>query len=1343
MTATYFGYRFFIYPATMDTSYQNWSVGDSFQLRGMQIVDLTQYFNGDQTLIDSITSWDGLVAYDPRFASYVEYNAGEVAGVQPQVKVTSKNLLNLASTDEYATTKTNPAAAMPELREGMVIKGFNTQTYIYPNTISSYSFSNDVLTVVSSDAGNAASYGVGFVFKCSPGRSFVISVEAIQGYVDVCWFRKDLYRASAVANIMYNGRPTATVTAPADAEWMLVNFRNNAIGTTKTYTKPMVCAVGAEATAYEPYRSAGVATSPVPLYGLGTATDSYDAVTGKTRHVMMKSKISDLTWIRYQYATGFYYFRCGSSPVAKSAKIIADKYIKVTTGTPNLTDKTITGYADVPLILVRDDAYETVDAWLAAVGDSYICYELAAPTEETLASSTISLQTGNNVALQTDGGRTSPFSLIYDGTEFTLPLDSAHKYAYSDNGTKSIITGSSEQAVTGGQDMLVDVTRMFNGDATAINAVTSWADMTAVMPEYLSNVAYNEGEVVGRSGGVTTAKWNQLVQNGNFADGTTGWMAYRPSYSTSSVENGVWTQVLTYGPTMGFRYEFTAITGHKYAASVEIKKVVFTSQSSNASSYIGIWTNNDSYGVTTANIHISEIPANSFIKRSGILDVQLEESSRFMIMFQRLAVGDSFAIRNAQLFDLTEIYGAGHEPSTVEEFEADCAKWGKDLAQYQPYDAGTPMGGSATFSDLHGVGDVKETLDIVTGEKQVKFGSVDLGILTWSKTTGNVLPTNSFYTTNLQQLGFYFGGSNNEVGGYVACSAYPWYDGAGYSDMPDRTIKGIIGISAGASQDLLIRDSRFADGASLKQALSGVYAYLPLAEPTTSTETPQPLTFTAGLNNVHEENMDIAGTPIDMEYTGTDYVIPTKSSRKYVKTIDGVTELVTGGNAVSVRGGRDNLIDLTRMFGAGLEPGTLDAFYHLFPAWRGYRIPYNKGSLLNFKGTGLKSVGFNLLDVAGRTLGQPQNTTAINTTVRGPFDESKYYVGFTANNYYIPSNVSSHNITATSIYVRAFNAYGIGFPIHVIPGQTYRIENFISGKTAVGLYTYEGKHLAYITVQSFTVPSNGYWAMMCFVPIGTNTTEVTFTNPCVHLQWTGTRNGDYEPYWSYTRPVPTLTYFPSGMNGRGDVYDEMNERNYVKRFGMVDLGTLNWTHSDAYGLPGIWTSSIGPSDIKKPASPNSTSDITMVASEYMLVPATSLEANSNGAGNFAIHTNGQVKVNNGSATEHPTGWLVYELATPVVTTYDESPNLTAQISDYGTEESLPANGYKPVTAPFSGVVLYASDYARTITKLSENYISKESMEALLALVGPLLHGTIGMTYNQSTGEYAFNFTANP
>lgn len=119
-----------------------------------------------------------------------------------------------------------------------------------------------------------------------------------------------------------------------------------------------------------------------------------------------------------------------------------------------------------------------------------------------------------------------------------------------------------------------------------------------------------------------------------------------------------------------------------------------------------------------------------------------------------------------------------------------------------------------------------------------------------------------------------------------------------------------------------------------------------------------------------------------------------------------------------------------------------------------------------------------------------------------------------------------------------------------------------------------------------------------------------------------------------------------------------------------------------------------------------------------------------------------MKVNNGSATETPSGWLVYELATPVVTTFSEEISTTARISDYGTEECLPVNGYDPVTAPFRGMVLYQDDYARTITKLPENYQSQESMDNLLELLGQLHNGIISTTFDAASQSYKYNFTPN-
>ena len=626
----------------------------------------------------------------------------------------------------------------------------------------------------------------------------------------------------------------------------------------------------------------------------------------------------------------------------------------------------------------------------------------------------------------------------------------------------------------------------------------------------------------------------------------------------------------------------------------------------------------------------------------------------------------------------------------------------------------TDSDNTAYVSLLASVGSSKDTLDAVTGDRTDKFDKLEINInnypspTTYSSGSWRGFYLSSSFTTYTTRVGYI--ASNPEItslpttgstavnphmwlgvnnsGLYLVWSTSATYVPSEWYDMENDTYN-LNGFKA------WLADNPFE--VFYKKQTAGILE-----------DTPQEVPMEDGTNFVNADNTDAS---YSTSYDGTDYTIATKSARKYIKTINGSTELTTGVSSVAVRGGRDNLIDLTRMFGAGLEPGTLDAFYNLFPTWRGYKLPYNNGSLLNFKGTGLKSVGFNLLDLAGRTLGEPQYTAQSNTTIRGIFDETKYYVGMSATNYYTPSSVKAYTITSNSVYVKTNgDAYGVAFPIRVIPGQVYRFENWVSTRTRFAFYTYNGTFLEQVyTTEYAETPANAYWCLVCFVTTD-STNGTTVTDPCVHLQWSGTRNGDYETYWDYVRPIPTLTYFPDGMNGRGQVYDEINPRQAVKRFGKVDLGTLEWTPSGN----GVWTTTFSGMKSSSPA----------------IIPSEGYDISASGT-TLTV-----------TSDSEPVGDMVYELATPVITTFPEEISATARISDYGTEECLPVNGYDPVTAPFRGMVLYQDDYARTITKLPENYISKESMEALLTLLGSLHNGNISMTYNQSTTEYNFSFTPN-
>ena len=845
------------------------------------------------------------------------------------------------------------------------------------------------------------------------------------------------------------------------------------------------------------------------LYGVGSVSDSLEAVSGgKTVRMGSYTFTGNETWVAYNEQSWGLTF---SAKAKGASNMLLPGYVTESRGINYMAENNfaICGVSSNSNIFIRDINYldfTDASAFAAHMAGKTIYYALAEPTTSTETAQSLALQTGvNNLALNE---RDSSFTLDYTGTDFTLQLDSTHKYAFSDNGVKSVLTGSTEQAVTGGQDMLVDVTRMFNGDATAISAVVSWADMAAVMPEYLFNVAYNEGEVVGRSGGVTTTS-----------------------------------------------------------------------------------------------------------------------------------------------------------------------------------------GSSATFSRLHGIGTAKDTQDVVTGEKTVKIGSYTF--------TGN----ETFST--LSNVFIFDGITDAKRVQYGAPAIFVGYSQYSASNPMSNDMTFALNSLSYTVNQLRINDSSCLTTAEIGAKLVGKTIYYELAEPATSTETPQPLTAVKGLNNVHEENMSITGTPLTMGYTGTDHTISAETTGKYLARIDGVDSVLENVSSIDVRGGRDRVIDMTYMFGAGNEPATAADFYKLFPTWLGYAIPYNKGSLVNFKGTGLKSVGFNLLDLTGRTLGEPQNTAERNTTVRGVFDETKYYVGFSANNYYKPNQVTNYSISNGLISVTVHDSgYGLGFPIRVIPGLTYRFENFISQSTRWAFYTYGGEWISMVTSVAAEAPENAYWVMIILTSPSSNSMR-NWTNPCAHLQWSGGRNGDYEPYWDYVRPMPTLTYFPSGMNGRGGVYDETTSRQAVTRLAEVDMEDLEWTESN-----GSWTATV--SGMK--------SDTAAIVAENGLKPVVS-----------------GTSVTVQSETS-PVGKLVYELANPSTVTFPEEANVTAQVSDYGTESVVPVNGYELVTAPFLGIVKYQDNYARTITKLPENYQSQESMDALQLVLGQLLNVTLTSRFNAEEQAYGYTVT---
>lgn len=392
-------------------------VGLSFYVKNVMVVDLTQYFNGDQTLIDSITSWDDLVAYDPRFASYVEYNTGTVEGVQPTVKVTGKNLFDISSSE--------------------VLRTLNVASYTKTTT------------------------GVSFVSNASSGNiNLYLSVGDAKGFVGkTIRLSCDSYDNGTAASLGYSlyildssnwpvqGCPNPGIIPPEyckDGYHLAIRlYTVGSLGHTLEF-KNIQVELGSTATAYEPYHDGGTAQAPAPLFAVGNVADEFEAVTGVTtrklvEYVVTGSEpymISSDTYIKSDACDAFFNAPLNILQIDNTISIISNKFVTTTsmwskTGYPNTVCQNlrqihiniansllgITDYTQE----TRDTAKAKIIAYLQAQYNAgtplIVYYPLKTSTTSSTTPAQISLQAGNNTAMQTDGRRLAPIDITYESDE--------------------------------------------------------------------------------------------------------------------------------------------------------------------------------------------------------------------------------------------------------------------------------------------------------------------------------------------------------------------------------------------------------------------------------------------------------------------------------------------------------------------------------------------------------------------------------------------------------------------------------------------------------------------------------------------------------------------------------------------------------------------------------------------------------------------------------------------------------------------------------------------------------------------------------------------------------------
>lgn len=268
-----------------------------------------------------------------------------------------------------------------------------------------------------------------------------------------------------------------------------------------------------------------------------------------------------------------------------------------------------------------------------------------------------------------------------------------------------------------------------------------------------STVAYSKNVLSGAMGGAMkyiggkTVAFNQLVQNGNFASAS-GWAASRINIgiANNTLDCSVGTpDASSYieGNVLG------TIENHKYYVMCYIKydnTLPTTAISIGSGGY-----NNVSHTITNLNVweHVSGI----FTRTTGGND-----KIRIYPRTANMNVSDKFHISNVMCIDLTQMFGAGNEPSTAAEVEAIIG------TEYIDYNTGSLE--SAEVNKIVSVGaNILKGIDFANEIKRVAYTStIDTINKTVTFDRNNVGDKNIIFKTNFKpntRYTFFFSYSNS------------------------------------------------------------------------------------------------------------------------------------------------------------------------------------------------------------------------------------------------------------------------------------------------------------------------------------------------------------------------------------------------------------------------------------------------------------------------------------------------------------------------------------------------------------------------------------------------------
>ena len=201
------------------------------------------------------------------------------------------------------------------------------------------------------------------------------------------------------------------------------------------------------------------------------------------------------------------------------------------------------------------------------------------------------------------------------------------------------------------------------------------------------------------------------------------------------------------------------------------------------------------------------------------------------------------------------------------------------------------------------------------------------------------------------------------------------------------------------------------------------------------------------------------------------------------------------------------MVDLTKMFGSGNEPATVEDFVELYPD--SYYDTNSQGKLISVTTEAIKTVGFNQWD---------------GSYINGYVDQT------------------------TGAFINDADYQRTNF-IKVLPNTDYYVNSETYGLEWGAWYDSDYHYIEGIDGfnQVIKSPATAKYVVLVVSSMGDDENISTF---CLNLSHTAYRNGEYEPYKEVIHDL-AIAKVTGGEPLRkvGNVYDEINDTHYIKRIG--------------------------------------------------------------------------------------------------------------------------------------------------------------------------------------------------